>query len=140
MRRDAGWTAVSNDEREAAEQRIMEHWERPYHRGRLQRATHVHREDHPVCGDHVTIQLVVTPAGVIAEAWFEGTGCCISQAAASMLMEQIEGWSVEQVERFTATDMLRFFGVRLTAGRQHCCLLPWKALRQAIYSPCRYEQ
>ena len=42
---------------------------------------------------------------------------------------------VEEVKKFTAKDMLELFGVRLTPNRQKCCLLSWRVLQAAIYSP-----
>ena len=69
------------------------------------------------------------------EIYFDGDGCCISQAAASMLVERFDGHTVDEVRQFTANDMLELFGVRLTPNRQKCCLLPWRVLQAAIYSP-----
>jgi nitrogen fixation NifU-like protein len=79
--------------------------------------------------------LAVEPDGTIRDAYFDGDGCCISQASASMLVEQIDGKRVDDVKAFTAEDMLRLFGARLTPNRQKCCLLAWRALQSAIYSP-----
>ena len=67
--------------------------------------------------------------------FFDGDGCCISQAAASMIVEKFDGRTIEDVKTFTANDMLELFGVRLTPNRQKCCLLPWRVLQSAIYSP-----
>ena len=52
-----------------------------------------------------------------------------------MLVERFDGRTVEEVKQFTADDMLELFGVRLTPNRQKCCLLPWRVLQSAIYSP-----
>jgi len=52
-----------------------------------------------------------------------------------MLVERFDGRPVAEVRRFTANDMLDLFGVRLTPNRQKCCLLPWRVLQAAIYSP-----
>jgi len=52
-----------------------------------------------------------------------------------MVTERMEGRAVEEVKQFTANDMLDLFGVRLTPNRQKCCLLPWRVLQGAIYSP-----
>ena len=74
-------------------------------------------------------------AARVREVYFDGDGCCISQAAASMLVEHFDGSTVEDIKKFTANDMLELFGVRLTPNRQKCCLLPWRVLQSAIYSP-----
>jgi len=85
----------------------------------------------------VHIDLAIDPSGAIREAYFDGDGCCISQAAASMLIEEIDGKTVEDVKRFTADDMLRLFGAKLTPNRQKCCLLSWRVLQAAIFSPVK---
>ena len=52
-----------------------------------------------------------------------------------MLVEKMHGRRLDDVKRFTAEDMLALFGARLTPNRQKCCLLSWRALQSAIYSP-----
>ena len=52
-----------------------------------------------------------------------------------MLIEQIEGKTVADVQQFTTQQMLDLFGPRLTPNRQKCCLLPWRVLQSAIFSP-----
>ena len=123
------------EEDELYQQRILDHYEEPFHRGRCPRATHAHEDENPLCGDVVRIELFVDQDGTICGAYFDGDGCCISQASASMLVEKIEGRRVDDVKRLTAEDMLALFGARLTPNRQKCCLLPWRTLQSAIYSP-----
>ena len=130
----------SNPEEEIYQEHILEHYEEPYHRGHCPQATHAHEDDNPLCGDFVRVELRIDPQGVIRDAYFTGQGCCISQAAASMLMEHIEGKTVQEVEQFRAQDMLKLFGVRLTPNRQKCCLLPWKVVQQALFSPLKPSQ
>ncbi|MEO8493494.1 MAG: iron-sulfur cluster assembly scaffold protein [Planctomycetota bacterium] len=114
------------------EDHILRHYEQPYHNERFASATHRQRVDNPVCGDSVQLELQVSAAGVIEQAWFTGTGCVISQASASMLAEHIEGQTLEALSSFNSQDMLRLFRARLTPRRQQCCLLAWQALRKLI--------
>lgn len=123
------------DEDELYQERILEHYEEPYHRGHASRPTHAHEDDNPLCGDFIHIDLAIDPSGRIKEAYFDGDGCCISQASASMLIEEIDGKTVDDVKNFTADDMLKLFGAKLTPNRQKCCLLSWRVLQSAIYSP-----
>jgi nitrogen fixation NifU-like protein len=97
----------------------------------------MHEGENPLCGDSVRLELAVDGEGVIQDAYFTGQGCCISQAAASMLMERISGKRVDDLKAFTAQQMLELFGARLTPNRQKCCLLSWRVLQQALYSPVR---
>ena len=117
------------------QEHVMDHYEDPYHRGRCPNRTHEHEDDNPLCGDVVRIELVVDPTGVVQSAWFDGDGCCISQASASMLVEAVEGKTVEQIKQMQAHDMLQLFGPRLTPNRQKCCLLSWRVLQSALYAP-----
>lgn len=124
------------DEDELYQEHILDHYEDPFHRGRCPHTTHAHEDDNPLCGDVVRIELEIDDgAGKIQDAYFDGDGCCISQASASMLVEQIAGKPLEEVKQFTADDMLKLFGAKLTPNRQKCCLLSWRVLQQAIYSP-----
>jgi nitrogen fixation protein NifU and related proteins len=117
------------------QERILDHNEQPYHRGQSRRPTHAHEDDNPLCGDFIHVDLTIDPQGKVDQAWFQGDGCCISQAAASILMEAIEGRSVEELKRFTADEMLQLFGPKLTPNRQKCCLLAWRVVQGALYSP-----
>jgi nitrogen fixation NifU-like protein len=120
---------------ELYQDRILDHYEEPFHRGRCPGATHAHQYENPLCGDVVRVELAIEPDGTIRDAYFEGDGCCISQASASMLLEQINGKPTDEVKGFSAEDMLRLFGARLTPNRQKCCLLAWKTVQSALYSP-----
>jgi nitrogen fixation protein NifU and related proteins len=126
---------MSIDEEALYQEHILDHYEDPYHRGKCPSPTHAHEDDNPLCGDEIRIELQLDPRGSIREAWFEGDGCCISQAAASMLIEHVDGKDVDFVKRFSAEDMLKLFRARLTPNRQKCCLLSWRVLQTALYSP-----
>lgn len=123
------------DEQEIYQEHILDHFEDPFHRGRCEAATHRHEDDNPLCGDVVQVELRINDQGIVEEAWFDGDGCCISQAAASMLMERMQGKSIEEIREFGAEEMLDFFGPRLTPNRQKCCLLSWRVLQSAVFSP-----
>lgn len=128
------------DEEELYQEHVLDHYESPYHRGHCDNPTHVHEDDNPLCGDVVHVELHVDGDGRIEQAWFDGEGCCISQASASMLMESIEGKTVEEIKRFTAEQMLDLFRARLTPNRQKCCLLSWQVLQAAVYSPMKGDR
>ena len=123
------------DEEELYQERIQDHYEAPYHRGRCGQCTHAHEDTNPLCGDVIRLELQIDDQGTLKQVYFNGDGCCISQAAASMLVEKFDGRRIEEVKQFTAKDMLDLFGVRLTPNRQKCCLLSWRVLQAAVYSP-----
>tara|TARA_R110002111_G_scaffold217013_2_gene279538 strand:+ start:721 stop:1176 length:456 start_codon:yes stop_codon:yes gene_type:complete len=131
---------MSASEQDIYEEHVLDHYEDPYHRGLLDGATHADEGKNPLCGDVVHIDLKLTEDGKIQEAWFEGDGCVISQASASMLIEKIEGKTLEEVQAFTATEMLELFGPKLTPNRQKCCLLSWRVLQSAVHSPVQEDE
>lgn len=122
-------------EEDIYEEHVMEHVEDPFHRGHLPHPTHVHEDKNPLCGDIIRIELELDENGKIQDLYFNGDGCYISQASASMLMERMYGKTVEEIKAFRATDMLELYGPRLTSNRQKCCLLSWKVLQSAVHSP-----
>ncbi len=126
---------MSDNEQEIYKEHILDHYEDPYHRGHCDHATHSHDDDNPLCGDVIHVELQIGEDGCIQSGWFDGDGCCISQASASMLMERIEGMTIEEVKQFGADDMLELFGARLTPNRQKCCLLSWRVVQTAMHSP-----
>jgi nitrogen fixation NifU-like protein len=125
----------SDDEQDVYQDHILDHYEDPYHRGHCDHATHAHEDDNPLCGDVIRVEMQLDGQGRVVTAWFEGDGCCISQASASMLMEKIEGLTVDEVKQFTAQNMLELFGARLTPNRQKCCLLSWRVVQAAMHAP-----
>jgi nitrogen fixation protein NifU and related proteins len=130
---------MNSSDDELYQERILDHNEQPFHRGHCPGRTHCHEDDNPLCGDVVRVELAVGDDRRIQQAWFSGDGCCISQAAASMLMQTVEGKSLDEVRKFSGEDMLRLFGARLTSNRQKCCLLSWRVLQGALFSPVAEE-
>ena len=126
---------MSPNDQDIYEEHVLDHYEDPYHRGVLESATHSHEADNPLCGDVIHIDLKLSDDGKVEEAWFDGEGCVISQASASMLVEKIEGKTLEELKSFSANEMLELFGPKLTPNRQKCCLLSWRVMQTAFHSP-----
>ena len=114
------------------DEHILRHFGEPYHRGRVPNPTIVHEEENPLCGDRVHLELLLDENQRIREAWFDGHGCAISQAAASILVRQVEGRTISELSAFQASQMLLLLGVRLTASRQKCGLLAFKVLETML--------
>lgn len=130
---------MSPSEQDIYEEHVLDHYEDPYHRGPCQHPTHAEEGNNPLCGDRIEVQLRLDSEGKVQEAWFDGEGCVISQASASMLTEKIEGMDLEQIKQFSAAAMLDLFGPKLTPNRQKCCLLSWRVMQRALHSPLAGE-
>ncbi|HXG42936.1 MAG TPA: SUF system NifU family Fe-S cluster assembly protein [Dehalococcoidia bacterium] len=127
---------------------ILEYYRSPRNRGRLPSPTISREGQNPLCGDEVSLDLLVED-GVIKEARFQGQGCSISQASASMLTEAVQGLTLEQAEdlyqRFHRLmtgdetvdpselgDLEALSGVRKFPVRVKCATLAWHVLDEAI--------
>jgi nitrogen fixation NifU-like protein len=114
------------------QENILDHYEHPYHRGTLTQPTLAYRDLNPLCGDEVYVQARIDDQNHVVEAYFDGQGCVISLAAASMLMEVVEGKTLDAVKAMNRQDMLELLGIPLTAMRVKCALLPLRTLEKAI--------
>jgi nitrogen fixation protein NifU and related proteins len=130
-------------------QAIVEHDRHPHHHGPLPGATHAATIDNPLCGDVVTVRLIVDGDRIAAIA-FEGRGCALSRAAASMMTERLMGAALADApalagafERFVAEpreaaipaelgELAAFRGVRAVRSRRTCATLPFRALVSAL--------
>lgn len=110
---------------------ILDHCKHPHNKRILQEADFSGSESNPLCGDKIQISLSVSN-GLIIEASFDGDGCAISVAAASMLTEAIRGRSLEEVRRLGRDDVLILFDTDLEPPRVNCALVPLKALQNGF--------
>jgi nitrogen fixation NifU-like protein len=111
---------------------ILRQFREPYHRGRVQNPKIVHEEENAFCGDRVHLELLLDGIDRIREAWFDGHGCAISQAAASILAHHVEGRTIPELKAFQAAQMLELLRVRLTPTRQKCGLLAFNVLKTML--------
>ena len=115
-------------------QYILDHYREPRNHGHLD-APDIHAADtNPLCGDRVEIDLALD-GDRVREVRFEGRGCAISQASASMLTERIEGATLDDLRALTPQDMLDMLGVEIGPARQRCALLSLRVLHQGIGGP-----
>lgn len=112
---------------------IIEHYKNPIYRGQLDPCDIRFEDENPLCGDHIRIDLRVTADGLIKETAFSGHGCAISQASADLLLESIQGKSVDEVKQLTKEDVLELLGIELGPVRLKCALLSLKVLKAGVY-------
>jgi len=92
-----------------------------------------HEEKNPLCGDRLRLTLRVDEDNVIKEVGWEGEGCAISQASASMFGEQILGMTLEEARQINKRQLLDNIGLTLTINRVKCALLALKVLVIGAY-------
>lgn len=111
---------------------ILEHYKHPHNQGILEKRNAEHKEYNPLCGDSITIYLLVEN-NKVAGIRFVGRGCAISQAATSLLTDEIRGKSIEEIKKLDKDFVLDLLGVEISPARMKCALLGIKALKLAIY-------
>ncbi len=113
------------------QEELMDHYRNPRHRGTLTHPDFDTGQYNPSCGDAVGMQGIIKD-GKLVEISFEGKGCVISQAAASMLCEYALSRSTKELVSLSADDILELIKIPLGPTRLKCALLPLYALKEGI--------
>ncbi|MCX6029868.1 MAG: iron-sulfur cluster assembly scaffold protein [Chloroflexi bacterium] len=111
---------------------ILDHYENPRHYGALADASATAQGVNPGCGDVVTIYLKADGGGRIAAISFEGEGCTISQAGASIVTEMFTGKTLADVENTSAEAILDLLGREIAATRLKCATLGLNTTKEAV--------
>lgn len=118
-------------EEEIYKQNILDHYKNPRNKGALSGFEMKGSAKNTNCGDTADIFLKLKN-GVVSEASFEGDGCAISQAGASMLTEKIRGMKLEELKLLSPGDIYNMLGIKVSPGRSGCALLAYQALENAL--------
>lgn len=120
---------------------ILDHGKNPRHRGILVPSDVDHEANNPLCGDRLRLTLRLDPEKrrIVELAW-DGEGCAISQASASMLGEKILGMTLDEVAKISKQDVLDMIGIPLSMNRVKCGLLSLKVLTVALYGLGAWRQ
>jgi nitrogen fixation NifU-like protein len=110
---------------------ILEHYKRPHNWGELESPDLEAHDLNPLCGDELKVQLAVEDDGTISEIAFSGHGCAISQAAASMISDEVKGMRVEDLMSLDRSSILDLLGIDISATRMKCAMLALKVLKSA---------
>jgi nitrogen fixation NifU-like protein len=144
---------MSDDLRDLYQDLILDHGKNPRNFRPMEKANHEALGHNPVCGDKIDLFLSVDDKGVIEELAFQGSGCAISVASASMMTEMLKGKTLEEAERLfeymhnsctgepsseegldeDAVERIKALsGVREYPIRVKCATLPWHTLQAAL--------
>ncbi len=102
---------------------ILDYYKYPRNKEALKDADISAEELNPLCGDEITVHLKFDKDGKVEKATYEGQGCAISQAAISMLTEELTGKSTSEIKALTNDTIYDMLGIQISPGRVKCALL-----------------
>ncbi|KAA9408732.1 SUF system NifU family Fe-S cluster assembly protein [Haloarcula hispanica] len=108
-------------------QQILDHYKNPRNYGEIEDPTFTHIGENPMCGDEIRMDIVLDDdEETIEQVAFQGDGCAISQASASMLSQELAGMAVEDLEAMDRDDITEMLGVDISPMRVKCAVLAEK--------------
>jgi len=112
---------------------ILEHYRQPHNKGFLEPHDLHFADSNPTCGDELSMTIRLDePKERIADVAFDGRGCAISQASASILTDELRGMSLGEVRAMDPKGVLDNLGVPIGPARLKCALLSYKVLQGAV--------
>jgi nitrogen fixation NifU-like protein len=114
-------------------EQIIDRYKNPLFKGILEPNDISFEDENPLCGDRIRIDMRVDKSGNVSEALFSGEGCAISLASADLLLEEVNGNSIEDLKALSKDEVLELLGIDLGPVRLKCALLCLKVLKAGIY-------
>jgi len=111
---------------------ILDHYENPRNYGNMEDADVIQEGGNPGCGDIIRVYLSVDSDGVVNDIGFSGEGCMISQAGTSIVLEEMKGMTINELEAMPADIVREALGKKLVATRPDCARLGFNTMKNAI--------
>jgi nitrogen fixation NifU-like protein len=110
---------------------ILDHYQHPRNFGEWKTCSVQHTELNPVCGDQLSFQLNVDEKGKVMDVHFNGQGCAISIASASLLSDEIKGKTMVQIQKLDKNGIQALLGITLGPARLKCAMLSLDIVKNA---------
>jgi|TARA_Y100000031_G_C8184525_1_gene368255 nitrogen fixation NifU-like protein len=110
---------------------IIDHYKHPHNKGTIEDADVKFTENNPLCGDVITITLKLND-NKVEDIKFSGQGCAISQAATSMLTDEMKGKTLEEIKNLNREKVVEMLGIEIGPVRTKCAVLGLVAVKEGI--------
>jgi nitrogen fixation NifU-like protein len=110
---------------------ILDHYQHPHHYGDLSNPTVKVIGDNPLCGDKISLELIINN-GIVEDVAFIGSGCAISQAAVSLFLDEITGKKISNLKKLKPQKMYDLLHIPISPGRVKCAMLGFTTLQKAL--------
>ncbi|MEK6968584.1 MAG: Fe-S cluster assembly sulfur transfer protein SufU [Nanoarchaeota archaeon] len=118
---------------ELYQENILDYYKHPRNKGKVSNPDIKFRELNPLCGDDIEVTIKIE-GNKIKQILFDGKGCAISQAAASMMAEHIEGKTLEESAKLSKENTLEMLGIPISVARLGCALLGTRVMKEGVYA------
>ena len=119
-------------DRQAYIEFLLDHYQNPRNKGRIEDADVVVSGGNPGCGDVVTLYIKKGEGGSIERVQFEGEGCTISQAGTSIIAEMADGSPVAQFEEMGYEEIVELMGKDVVMSRVRCATVGLGTLKAGL--------
>jgi nitrogen fixation NifU-like protein len=112
---------------------IIAHYEHPHNKGKIAEADAKMHEYNPTCGDDLTVYFKIED-GRVKDVKFDGSGCAISMASASMMTDYVKGMKLEEAEKIKLEKLIEILGIDPGPARLKCATLSLRAIKEALFN------
>jgi len=113
------------------QEELMDHYKYPRNKKKIEAADFTAGEHNPSCGDKIYIEGKIS-GNTVTDIGFDGAGCVISQASASMLTEHCMNKTIDEILLLSKDDMIKLIGFELGPTRLRCAMLALHVLQQGL--------
>ncbi len=119
------------EEQELYKENILDHYQHPRNKKALEHYTFTQHEHNPLCGDELRCYVLLNHT-LVKDISFTGQGCAISQAAASLLSEEIKGQPIAKIQTLGPWDVYNLLGIPISPARSKCALLALRTIQTGL--------
>ncbi len=113
-------------------QLIIDHYKNPKNFGNVGKLKLHNKVENASCGDVINVGMEIDDSGVVKSVAFDGSGCAISIASTSILLDSLKGKTLSDIKKIKSGDVLKMVGMEASSGRVKCALLSYEGIKEIV--------